>query len=51
MPLVILWCLLLVVSWPLALLCLVAWPLYWAFFAPDVSHVAPRHPRYLMPRT
>ena len=48
MPLFVLFCLLLFVSWPLALICLVAWPIYWAFFAPADGHVVPEHPRYLM---
>ena len=50
MPLIIIWTLLLLVSWPLALLCLVAGPIYWAFYAPSEGHVVPEHPRYLLQR-
>ena len=32
--LVIAWCILLVVSWPLALLALVLWPLFWLLSLP-----------------
>ncbi len=41
MPLIVLWCLLLVVNWPLALLTLIAWPIYWLYFAPTEFSVLP----------